>query len=342
MSEHHASLSPSRFPAFQHCIHYESLLVDSESRRRGTKIHEYAAKFLREQAIGSVPMDEVEFAGKGEWVANETRKCMPHLCGVEHRVQIFNCTVIPPEVVTFGTCDAWGYEDEMLILVDAKSGQKRDYRAQMAVYALGLMEDQQVNDCMAYVLYCDLEEREIYPFTWQEAEDIVFDIVARVNAGTEPPQENDYCHWCAKRPTCPVWVIPAQQALSVVEDKTFDLESLKQDPIKLGEFLDRWDRATKLVEEAKLKDAAKSMLTADPTSVPGWQCQTVNGRLSYDDEEIEEIIGLLPELGIDRARSFVNVDRKAFEQAWKSFSKKPIPVVPTVHAGTYTKLIRKK
>ena len=54
-----------------------------------------------------------------------------------------------------------------------------------------------------------------------------------------------------------------------------------------------------------------------------------NTRTSYTEDEIEEIILLLPELGMDRARSFLNVDRKAFEQAWKTHSNKPIPVVPS-------------
>ena len=48
MSEHHAFLAPSRFPALAQCIHYESVKLDSVARERGTKIHKYFAAFLEQ------------------------------------------------------------------------------------------------------------------------------------------------------------------------------------------------------------------------------------------------------------------------------------------------------
>jgi hypothetical protein len=262
--------------------------------------------------------------------------------GIEYRVNIMDYMSVPPERITFGTVDAWGYEGTQLTLIDAKSGQQRDYKEQMACYALGLMDEEGAETCKCVVLYCDIPAREIYEFSIREAETIVFGIIARVQAGVEEPQENDYCKWCAKKPTCPVWTIPAEQALAIVADKHFDLESLKRDPVRLGEFWDKWTKAKALVEDAQLRECAITLLNADKDSVPGWKVSTVNGRLSYDQDEIEEIIDLIPELGIERARTFIKVDEKAFDAAWASYSKKPVPVVPTVHAGTYQKLIRKK
>ena len=290
----------------------------------------------------NVPMADVELVAQAEWLVNETLKVLTEIRGIEYRVSLMDYMQVPPELITFGTADAWGYDGVQLALVDAKSGQERDYKEQMACYALALMDEQRENSCKCLVLYCDLRTRDTYTFTYQEAEVIVFDIIGRVNAGVEPPQENPYCSFCAKKPTCPVWVIPAAEALSIVEDKTFDLESLKADPIKLGEFWDRWTKARKLVEDAKLREAALAFLNIDKDSIPGWETQTCNGRESYDDEEIEEIIGLIPELGMDRARSFVSINREAFELAWKAFSKKPVPVIPSLHAGTYQKLIKSK
>lgn len=341
MSEHHPTLSPSRFPALAHCIHYEPVKLDSAARTRGTKIHQYMARFLSGPA-GSWPREDIEYAAKGEWLAEQIRELIPDLRGIEHKVSIYNYAAIPPEEVTFGTCDAWGYMDGCLTLADAKSGQHREYREQMAVYALGLMEDQDKDYCIVFILYCDSGDSVAYAFSKDEAEQIVFDIIARVNAGTEAPQENNHCCFCAKRPTCEVWTYPAQQALDIATQKVFDLESLKADPVRLGEFLAKWRKAEKLVEAAKLKDAAKALLTANPESVPGWRVSTVNGRTSYSEDEIEDIIQLLPELGMDRARTFINIDQKAFEMAWKSYSKTPVPVFPSEHAGTYLKLTQNK
>jgi hypothetical protein len=73
---HHPKLSPSRFPAFERCIHYEPIQLDSESRRRGLLIHAYAARMLMNEPIGSVPMEEVDAAGRGEWIAKEIRKIL--------------------------------------------------------------------------------------------------------------------------------------------------------------------------------------------------------------------------------------------------------------------------
>ena len=164
-----------------------------------------------------------------------------------------NYAVMPPEEITFGTCDAWGFNDDQLVLVDAKSGQHRDYKEQMAVYALALMEELDATSCVVIILYCDDESQHNYGFTRDEAEAIVFAVVARMRAGTEPPQENEHCKFCAKRPVCPVWVIPAIQALDIMANRTFDLESLKADPVRLGEFLTKWYKAEKLVEAADLK-----------------------------------------------------------------------------------------
>ena len=342
MKEHHPSLSPSRFPALAQCIHYEPIPIDSESRKRGTLIHEYAAKILRDQPIGSVPMEQVNAVGCAEWIAKEVRRTLSEIRGIEYRVKIMDYMEVPPETITYGTADAWGYDGLGLALVDAKSGKERDYKEQMAVYALGLMDEQREEICRCIVLYCDSKTLDVYTFSLREAEQIVFGIISRVQAGVEEPQENDYCSFCAKRPTCPVWVIPAEEALAIASDKTFDLESLKQDPVKLGEFWDKWTKAKKLVDDAKLREAALEYLNADEKSIPGWEAKWVNGRLSYDEEEIEEILDLIPELGIERVRTFLKVDQKAFEDTWSKYSKEPVPVVPTMQAGAYQKLIRKK
>ena len=342
MSEHHQSLSPSRFPALDKCIHYAPIPLDSESRKRGSLIHEYAARILKDEPLGSIPMEEVEVAGRGEWIANQVRKYLTEIRGIEYRINIMDYMAVPPEKITFGTADAWGYDGVGLALIDAKSGKERDYKEQMAVYALGLMDEQREEVCRCIVLYCDIPTFDVYTFSLREAETIVFGIIARVQANVEEPRENDYCKWCVKKPTCPVWTIPAEQALSIVEGKHFDLEALKADPIKLGEFWDKWTKAKKLVDDAKLREAALEYLNADENSIPGWETQTVNGRLSYDQDEIEDILSLIPELGIERARAFIKVDQKAFEDIWSKYSKKPVPVVPTVHAGTYQKLVHKR
>ena len=287
----------------------------------------------------NVPLEETDLAALGEWLVNETLKVLTEIRGIEYRINIMDYMVVPPERITFGTADAWGYDGTILTLVDVKSGKERDYKEQMACYALGLMDEQREEKCQCVVLYCDIPGHEKYTFSLKEAEQIVFGIIARVVAGVEEPQENDYCKWCAKKPTCPVWVIPAEQALEIVNNKHFDLESLKADPVKLGDFLDKWRKAKKLVEDAELDTCAKTLLTANPDSVPGWKVSPVN-RFSYSEEETMDILDCMSELGIQRMAECLSVSREKFEKAWKEVSKDPVPVEPSIHV-TYQKLLRK-
>ena len=50
--EHHATLAPSAFPTLQHCAHYRPSGEESESSRRGTRIHEVTAEMLRKAMKG--------------------------------------------------------------------------------------------------------------------------------------------------------------------------------------------------------------------------------------------------------------------------------------------------
>ena len=287
----------------------------------------------------NVPIEETDLAALGEWLVNETLKVLTEIRGIEYRINIMDYMAVPPERITFGTADAWGYDGTILTLVDVKSGKERDYKEQMACYALGLMDEQREEKCQCVVLYCDIPGHEKYTFSLKEAEQIVFGIIARVVAGVEEPQENDYCRWCAKKLTCPVWVIPAEQALEIVNNKTFDLESLKQDPVRLGEFWDKWTKAKTLVEEHKLRECALTWLNADKDSVPGWKVSPVN-RFSYSEEETMDLLECMPELGIQRMAECLSVSREKFEKAWKEVSKDPVPVEPSIHV-TYQKLLRK-
>ena len=61
----------------------------------------------------------------------------PKFKGIEYRINIMDYMSVPPERITFGTADAWGYDGICLTLIDVKSGKQRDYKEQMAVYALG-------------------------------------------------------------------------------------------------------------------------------------------------------------------------------------------------------------
>lgn len=85
---------------------------------------------------------------------------------------------------------------------DLKSGQKRSYVAQQALYALGCMERHFCDEWVVFLFYCDLHTVEALRYTSESASAIVRDALAHWKSGS-PPVANDYCGWCANRLTCP-------------------------------------------------------------------------------------------------------------------------------------------
>ena len=102
------------------------------------------------------------------------------------------------EEITFGSMDAYckGH------LFDLKTGQKRDYKQQMAAYALGVMQKYKEKKLTCHLVYSRFKEVQKFDLTREEAEDIVYAIVDSVNDPTRSPWPCEYCAWCARKESC--------------------------------------------------------------------------------------------------------------------------------------------
>ena len=102
------------------------------------------------------------------------------------------------EEITFGTLDAYckGH------LFDLKTGRQRDYKAQMAAYALGAMQQFGDKKLTCHLVYSKSREVETFDLTYEEASDIVYNIVDSVNDPTRSPWPCEYCAWCGRKDTC--------------------------------------------------------------------------------------------------------------------------------------------
>ena len=102
------------------------------------------------------------------------------------------------EEITFGSMDAYckGH------LFDLKTGQIRDYKQQMAAYALGVMQKYKEKKLTCHLVYSKTKEVEKFDLTREEAEDTVYAIVDSVNDPTRSPWPCEYCMWCARKETC--------------------------------------------------------------------------------------------------------------------------------------------
>lgn len=184
--------------------------------------------------------------------------------------------------------DHIGTEDvrvpDIHVSCDLKTGiQRYHYKAQMAAYALGNMEEHFCEEWTCYLVYCDQKEVVEHKFTRDQAESIVNGILDAYADPLKQPQQCDYCSWCAKRDTCPQMVQPVQETQSLMEsgaNLAVLREEIANDPARLSRFL----QLQKVFESElvkPLKDAAKAKLDAGE-ELQGWKLSVAKGSEYFD------------------------------------------------------------
>lgn len=106
----------------------------------------------------------------------------------------------------------------MIKLYDLKTGARRNYRPQMAFYALGLMQKHDETACEVHLLYSRYAEAAVYIITREEAEKVVYEVEARRNNPDRQETPCDYCSWCRRRGKC-------KALAQVVRDNVEDFDS---------------------------------------------------------------------------------------------------------------------
>jgi hypothetical protein len=294
---HHESLSPSSFPKLNLCIEYKSNPVAGPAAKRGTELHEA----IEQHHTKGTPIQD---AGAASAYAR-AKEFISDIRGVESRL-----TYIDGELneITFGTADMWGYhgegDEKTLVLVDYKSGRLEDpnsYFEQMGVYALMLMDREGATSAISVIVGIDTGEDHIHSWQYDATKSMVDGIISRVTAKSDPPRENKYCGWCAKRSACPVWLPDAQRALTVMPamPTTLTREWILASPENAGRFLTAYKKLQALVE--KDMDVAgfvkESIVSGTP--VAGWKIQSRKGS--------------------------ERLDTKAVKARWKELTTEPIP-----------------
>jgi hypothetical protein len=221
---------------------------------------------------------------------------------------------------------------------DLKTGARRNYREQMAAYALGLMGAYFTSSWTAHLLFCDQREIETHTFTYEEAHAIVDQVVKAYNDTKKKPSVCEYCSWCSKADTCPARIAMVGETLTVTEPD-FDFDAVLADPEKLGRFL----AASAVVED--FRDRAKKIATERIKTggeVPGWKLVTRKGSEFVDCETVGhhiQRIGFGPVLN-----AYGNLSAAKFRDLWSQRmpSEKPFPEEAVKHAAPSTYLKQSK
>ena len=272
-----SALRPSNLPKLAVCPCYESHPVAGPAAERGTLLDTaFRAELLgleeRFLIANKLTADEIAAVS---WSVSMVRAISGRervLARVDDcRVRILDLT---------GTADA--IVPTRLTHFDLKTGARRNYREQMAAYALGLMGAYFAGEWTAHLLFCDQREVETIKFTYEEAHAVVDQVVKSFNDPRKQPTPCEYCAWCAKADTCPARLATVGETLAVA-DPGFDFDAVLADPEKLGAFLS----ACAVVEDfhARAKEIASERLKTGGR-IPGWKLATRKGGEFVDCETV--------------------------------------------------------
>jgi hypothetical protein len=222
-----------------------------------------------------------------------------------------------------GTADAIVPSKE--ILADLKTGQIRNYKEQMAAYALGLMTAHFTDAWTCYLLFCDQRELVTHRFTYNEAKAIVYEVVQGYNREDKKATPCEYCEWCALSTTCAARVDQALAPLGVAAEAspvtTEIFERILNDREKLGDFLTKCKILEKFQEKAENK--AREFIEAGE-GIPGWKLG--KGRES-EFVDARKVYEYRDKLGIgDIFESYGSMSGNKFRKLWEErFPNDPIP-----------------
>lgn len=154
------------------------------------------------------------------------------------------------EVIMEGTLDVICGDE----IFDLK-WMKRDYKPQMAAYALALMQIRGTTECTYHVLHGATMRAEKRKMTRIEAEIIVYSIIDAVKA-TKVCRTSEYCSWCIKAPTCDVLINKIKDVALVEQQDELSAYTAEQ----LGEILNTASRAVVWAE--KVRERVKELAIA--------------------------------------------------------------------------------
>jgi hypothetical protein len=278
-------IRPSSLPKLALCPQFEGAKTTSPEADRGTRIDAiFRDGILGKPAPAGSDPDELEVARWAIYYVLDR-------CGME---DIFSseslCKVgsVVEGLELGGTMDAQC--PTMHLLFDIKTGEFRNYREQMAFYALACMDRYGASEWTAVLVFADQREIREHVFRRADAERLVREVVRSRTVGIPAPVVCDYCEWCAKFAACEAVTASANVALGLVPDAD-RFERAIATPDGLAAFLNGASIVDQWAEIAKA-EAKKRIMAGE--SVPGWRIQSRSGSRRVDVQKLLAVQGTNP------------------------------------------------
>ena len=283
-------IRPSSMPKLAACPQYEGSQTPSPAAERGTRVDAIFRERIERGIEHGIEHDNEE-AETAQWASDYVR----NRCGFEEvYVHEVDCRVgaAIDGLELVGTMDA--VCPTMHLLFDLKTGEIRNYREQMAAYALACMETFHATEWTAVIVFADQREIREHRFRREDAEEIVRQIIQSRTVENPQPIVCEYCSWCSKFSACQAVTASANLALGLVPDADRFQRAIAT-PDGLAAFLNGARIVEEWAEAAKFE--AKKRIMAGET-VPGWKVQSWAGRsrvavdqiMSHPDADIRKLL----------------------------------------------------
>lgn len=277
-------ISPSTLPKLAECALFEGAGGTSAAADRGTAIDIAIRNLISGNELEPVA-DVVGFDFSPIAFGVKQLKRLARNSFIETREEYLAMAV--PGLSKLGTADAVCKDQKWV--ADIKTGQVRNYREQLAAYALACMEDNFDTSWTAHVIYVDQSMIRSYEFSYEEAKQITQRTIDRATSAEAKPTPCEYCSWCKHYNNCNAIVRQAESAIALIPEATGNsIEAIKErilaTPESLGSFIREWKLAEKEIAEPLLGHLKTRLENGDEVS--GWKLTSVSGRKFVEHDAI--------------------------------------------------------
>jgi hypothetical protein len=280
MSQHHATLSPSKLPALELCGSYEGK-GGSAHAQAGTDKHTAIAQILEAEKIQQPWGFDFKFYELDEEGQKQIQWGLEYLDSVlkeagysQSGLEIEKKVLVFPkeggfQEKTFGSLDV-AFSNH---LIDWKFGNVHEYQLQMMTYALARMQSHNFDKIVVHEVYPKLKKFKRYIVTREEAETRVFGVIAKVESGDKTKGKNGWCSFCKHSTYC--------------EAFTGDLgERIEMNPVEITK--EDFAKAVELVRDDRQLSAEETDFVAK--CGPAWvQALEMAKMATYWAEEVKEL-----------------------------------------------------
>jgi len=274
-------ISPSSLPKLAECALFEGANGTSSAAERGTAVDVAIRNLISAEYDVAIVSEDAGAIAYGVDVLTRLAKGS----FVETREEYLAMAV--PGLSKLGTADAVCKAEKWV--ADIKTGQVRNYREQLAAYALACMEDNFETSWTAHVIYVDQKLIRSYDFTYEEAMQGTQRTIYRATHAESQPTPCEYCSWCKHYNNCHAIVRQAESAIALIPDINGNsIEAIKDrilsTPETLGAFAKEWKLAEKEIAEPVLGHLKTRLENGD--EVAGWKLTSMSGRKFVETEAI--------------------------------------------------------